>query len=182
MIDLPVALAPPFSEELELQPGAVVEVGKATPTFDEWRGDPITGPFGTKAQIDRRGERLFAELAILRMLEESGWSGRWVQPYGAPKFQPHLLREWGNDGMPGDQATFPIEEPRAMELLERIAERNAGYGGCWDVFAWKGDQYLFAEAKLSGKDEIRATQLGWLSAALGCGLTEDNFLLVEWSF
>jgi hypothetical protein len=44
------------------------------------------------------------------------------------------------------------------------------------------DTYLFAEAKHSKKDDIRDTQLRWVSAALECGLSEQNFLLVEWSF
>ena len=58
----------------------------------------------------------------------------------------------------------------------------ARFAGCWDVFAWRNGTYLFAEAKHSKKDKIRETQLRWYAAALECGLSEQNFLLVEWSF
>ena len=67
-------------------------------------------------------------------------------------------------------------------MLDRIAGLMGRFGGCWDVFAWRNGSYLFAEAKHAKKDEIRATQLRWLAAALECGLSEQNFLFVEWSF
>ncbi|HNU57075.1 MAG TPA: hypothetical protein PKN30_10840, partial [Flavobacteriales bacterium] len=56
------------------------------------------------------------------------------------------------------------------------------FAGCWDVVAWKDDQLVFAEAKKAKHDRLRDTQVRWVEAALQCGLTEENFLVVEWSF
>jgi hypothetical protein len=66
-------------------------------------------------------------------------------------------------------------------ILERIYKTAGSRGGCFDVFAWRDDQMVFAESKWSGHDEIRDTQLRWLDAALRCNLPPESFLIVEWS-
>jgi hypothetical protein len=54
--------------------------------------------------------------------------------------------------------------------------------GCFDVFCWKGNQFIFIEAKRSGRARIRDTQRAWLQAAIRkCRLPCDSFLVVEWS-
>ena len=75
-----------------------------------------------------------------------------------------------------------VDLPPGQEaLLERIYERAGAREGCWDVFCWKGDRQVFAEAKWQGHDRIRETQRRWLEAALAIGLPIESFLVVEWS-
>ena len=66
-------------------------VPQATPRFREWRGLRFEGPFASKPHIEADGTPVFAELAILQALEAAGWSGRWVQTFGAKRHQPYLL-------------------------------------------------------------------------------------------
>jgi hypothetical protein len=74
-------------------------------------------------------------------------------------------------------------DPKIIKLLENIATQNGNsYSGCWDVLAWKADKVLFAESKRVKKDSIRSTQTKWLESALKCGLSEKNFLVVQWDF
>ena len=181
-LELPSQLQPTGIEKLELPSGAISMVSKATPRFREWRGPRIEGPFASKPHIEAGGAPVFAEVAILQALEAEGWSGRWVQTYGAKRLEPYLLRNWTAGRSISEQPQLPIESADAAALLDRIAGLMGRFGGCWDVFAWRNGTYLFAEAKHSKKDKIRETQLHWLAAALECGLSEQNFLLVEWSF
>jgi hypothetical protein len=39
-----------------------------------------------------------------------------------------------------------------------------------------------SEPPRASRDRIRASQLRWLEAAMGTGLSADSFLIVEWSF
>jgi len=59
---------------------------------------------------------------------------------------------------------------RAYVIPERIAvengrekrrEKKASYGGCWDVLAWKGQDYMFIESKRVRKDRMRIPQFRW---------------------
>ena len=134
--------------------------------------------------MDRRPQ--FAEVAILRAFERDGWQGRWLETYGKPNMRPGLWREWKPGGQ-GAQEHVPIADPWVNERLEAIAVANGNsFAGCWDVVAWSrnaaGDErVVFAEAKLSKKDRIRDTQLRWLEAALQCGCSVEDFLVVEWA-
>jgi len=77
---------------------------------------------------------------------------------------------------------FPIDDPAAQDLLQQVAAATGDTVAAGTSSPGRAIKFLFAEAKRTKKDAIRATQLGWLSKALDCGLTEDNFLLVEWTF
>ena len=49
------------------------------------------------------------------------------------------------------------------DVLERVARANGGnvklrYGGCWDLLAWRGDEYRFIEVKRHRRDAVRNTQ------------------------
>ena len=137
--------------------------------------------FGGKNLLDVDSKPQFAEVAILRAFEQAGWQGRWVETYGKPRMQPGLWREWMPGGQ-GAQEQVPISDAWVNERLEAIAVSNGNsFAGCWDVIAWKGDRLIFAEAKLSKKDRIRGTPLCWLEAALQCGCSVNDFLVVEWS-
>ena len=66
--------------ELKLPSGRVLPLPACFHCFDRWQGAPID-TYGHKAVIDSSGEPLFAELAILRLLQAGGWQGVWVDTY-----------------------------------------------------------------------------------------------------
>ncbi len=169
----------PSVEELKLTSGTTVEVRKAFMHFREWarkdkRGKPVTSEgmpintFGGKQILNFRGKPVFAELAILRTLRRKGWDGVWVYGYRG-KFRTGML----------DKPACDL--PEAQEKLYSRIKASAGLrGGCWDVFAWRGKEFLFAEAKRTKRDRIRQSQRRWLEAALEVGLPLTSFLVVEW--
>ena len=90
--DLVVELANPFltptGERVDSVPSVFVR-------FPMWRGAPFVDDLGKKtaAMIDLDGEHLFAELAILRLLERDGWEGRWIHTTSKGEIStlPHRL-------------------------------------------------------------------------------------------
>lgn len=141
----------------------------------------MANTFGGKCALDWSGSPVFAEIVILQTFLQAGWSGRWVEPFGAPAMHPRFLTEWSPNGLKSTVGQ-PITEPRVTTLLEAIAHANGDtYAGCWDVVAWSDDSVVFAEAKRKGKDGIKATQLKWIATALEHGVSENLWLVVEWS-
>lgn len=59
-------------------PGKLLECGKHCNPFTQWRGAPVEKTYGRKAILDFNGLAAFAQLAILRTLENEGWQGAWV--------------------------------------------------------------------------------------------------------
>jgi len=138
-------------------------------TFKVWGGAPIKDTYNNKAVIDWNGEPVFAELAILRLFQANGWDGVWVDSY---------RRKYRTD-LPEKHA--PVELPAARDiLLENIRAKTGRFGGCWDVFAWKGEQILFIESKRQGKDAIQESQIQWLKAAMELKRGAEDFLIIEW--
>lgn len=162
-------LKPTQKESIILPSRKTVEVLKCVLAFKKWEGVPVKDNYGGKTVIDHRHKPLFAELAILRMLEEDGWSGVWVDTY----------RKKFRDNLP--ELSQPVSLPPCREsTLKKIIKENGGLRGCWDVFAWKGDCIVFAESKRRLKDTIRNTQKRWLEIALQLGFPLESFLLAEW--
>ena len=188
--DLPTPLRSP----IQLESGEVItQAPGCFLRFDYWNREPIEHDFGKgkSAMTDLWGEHLFGEIAILRLLEMDGWSGRWVNNYGGSKF----LTSWDPDGPNKDQTHVPIEEQEARELLARVFCKNGQkYGGCWDIFAWKDRQYLFAEAKAQRKERASSPRYGdlptenqgkWLKTALDLEdpqLELSSFVFVQWDY
>ncbi len=187
---LEVALRTRTGREIRSVPGCLL-------SFPRWTGGAFTDDLGKKsaAWVELHGEHLFAELGILRLLEGDGWSGRWINSYrsGAhgPK-SPRLQTAWEPGWRRDRQRHVPIEDPDARELLGRLARTNAEmvgekgewYGGCWDVFAWKGGRYLFVESKY--KDRVKPGQLQWLEVAARLDderlKLPDSFAIVRWKY
>ena len=135
---------------------------------------PVTfDTYGGKAILEWRDEPLFAELYALRMLESQGYAGVWADTYRS-KF-------W--NGPPS--VTPPVTVLPAMlnKTYEMIKRHNGSKSrGCWDLLAVKDDTLLFAELKRSKKDKIQPSQVDWLQAALNCGLSTSNFIIIEWDY
>jgi hypothetical protein len=157
-------------ERLLLPSGRIVDVPKVTATFSVWRGEHPSVRYGKEPVLEFEGRMALAELAILWSLQKLGWNGVWVDRY---------RREFRVDYWNVPPVGLP-EEPKA--LLDRISAVRGGKDrGTWDVFCWRGNEYLFAEAKWKNHDRFKPVQLDWLEAALSIDLPLPYFLIVEWS-
>lgn len=156
-----------------------------------WQGKPFLDDFGKKsaAMVDLDGEHLFAELAVLRLLQRAGWDGRWVNTYGAHGEVWKYLTDW-QDVPRAEQRARPIQEAEPRQLITRIANFNKPrrYKGCWDIFAWRPERYAFVECKRiapRNPDVTSREQEEWLRSALFIGeprLTLDSFCVVQWDY
>jgi hypothetical protein len=54
----------------------------------------------------------------------------------------------------------PVYLPPPQARLFTAIEKSTGNsrGGCWDIFAWRGDETLFIESKQRSNDRIRPAQ------------------------
>lgn len=167
---LPAKLKPTSVERIKLPIRWFVNIQKANPVFKPWTSARVNDTYGNKMVLDFYGKPEFAELGILRLMERSGWRGVWVDTY-RNKFR---TRYW-----PKDAVDLP---PKQDDLLKRIREKVGSRAGCFDMFCWKGNRFVFIEAKRRHKDKIRGTQKKWLQAAiLKCHVPFKSFLIVEWT-
>jgi hypothetical protein len=153
---------------LRLPSGTTVSLAACSHDFKLWEGPPPPDAYGGKAVLDSNGEPVFAELAILRLIQEEGWQGVWIDTYRR-KFRQFL---------PPHSCSLP---PHAERFLDNANQGRKWRSGCSDLLAWNDLQYLFVEAKRRGKDLIRDTQRQWLESALNSGLPLDTFAIFEWS-
>ena len=156
-------------EIFSLPSGEQISMQKYFLTLTPWKGASIPNTYNNKPVVDWNGEPVFAELAVLRLLQSHGCNGVWVDSY----------RRNYRVGLP--DVVDPIEIPQKQkELIDSIRAKTGRSGGCWDVFVWKGDMMLFIELKRQKKDNIRETQIQWLEKSLDYGLTTENFAFIEW--
>lgn len=166
----PNLLQPNNKEAIVFSTNKVVEIPTVNLSFKKWSGIQPDDTYNNKAVIDFNGEPVFAELASLRIFQNEGWEGVWVDTYR----RKYRNSYWENEPV--------VELPEEKLLLLNNIYKIAGIkSGCWDVFCWKDDEVIFAEAKRHKKDKIRPNQIRWLEAAFQYGLKEDSFLIVEWA-
>ncbi len=155
--------------EITLPSGETIPVRRQFLHFDSWSGAPIDDPYGGKAIINLDGEPLFAELALLRLLQNDGFDGVWVDTY-----RRRFRRTMAMEGS---------ALPRWVQSkFDDIVAENGRRGGCWDLLSWKGDEILFVESKRKHKDRIGFNQKQWLASALRVGFDANSFLIAEWDF
>jgi hypothetical protein len=155
------------------QPGTEIAVAVTTVLRHErrWPADAAVpdsyGSTPNKPRLHLDGELLYPELILVRLLEKENWSVGWMNNW---------KRTFGRS------IGEPVEIPEHIEqLLDHIgACTGKRRHGCWDVVAWKGDAVAFVESKQRGKDEIRETQVRWLTCALEQGVPASSFAIVEW--
>ena len=75
---IPALLTPTTMERVLLPSGHEAALPKATPRFPKWTKEFPWSTYGGKPILDLNGEPLYAEIAILRLLEAEGWRGVWV--------------------------------------------------------------------------------------------------------
>lgn len=161
---LPYSVSP---EPIKLSSGESVQIGKCYHQFKVWRGSPIADTYGGKAVLELDGEPVFAEIAILRLLQKAGWDGVWIDTY----------RRRFRQSLPPRSCVLPA---RAQDFLDKANAGRKWPPGSWDVFAWKNAEFLFVESKRKGKDAIRQSQIVWLGSALNSGIPLDWFVIFEW--
>lgn len=159
-------LTPP--EKVTL-PGSVVSIARFAWHFRAWSGEFRGDTYGGKGIVESAGEPVFAEIAVSRLLKQSGFEDAvWVDTY----------RRKFRTAMPPSACNLPSHIHR---LHDQIFKTNNGRrGGCWDVLAWRGSELLFVECKRRGKDQMTDSQGRWLAAALKVGLSAENFAICEW--
>jgi hypothetical protein len=159
------------------------EIPKVILSFKRWHGTPIAYTFGGKPLIDFDGKPMFAELAVMKLFNNSGWQARWIETYGAKVKTPFHFSDW-IDGKLLEQPHDPIQDVEISKLLDGVSLLNGVnyFSGIWDVFGWLNGNVVFAECKRTKKDKIRSSQVNWLSAGLSYGLKPVNFLVVQWDF
>jgi hypothetical protein len=184
--DLVVKLANPFlrpsGDRVEALPSVFMR-------FPMWKGAPFTDDFGKKtaAMVEIDGEHLFAELAILRLLERDGWEGRWIHTTGGGEITRYIT-DW-RDVSRQEQKNRPIQHDGARTLLYAIADRSGNrYGGCWSLFAWRENSYAFFEAKRQSakeNEQLKPAQAAWVRAALSLreqSMSARDFAVVQWDY
>jgi hypothetical protein len=150
--------------------------------LNRWTGSNFQHSFGGKPIVSYDGKAMFAELAIVQIVQRAGWSSRWVETYGSNNKEPVFLIDW-LDAPLTEQISQPLDSAFHQERLAKIAAQNGNsYNGCWDVLAWSGERTLFIETKQYKKDTIRDSQIKWSLAGLKTGLEPTNFLIAQWDF
>lgn len=181
----------PLKVPIHMPSGRIIgDVAGVYLRLPEWTGAPFADDFGKKAagMVELDGEHLFAELAVLRLLERDRWSGRWVNTVGAKGEVWKYLTRW--DDVPRDQQrNRVIEEQDPRVVLAGVAKHaKKRYAGCWDVYAWRGDDFAFLQTKRgapTAKAELGPAQADWLHTALLFGdqrITQASFVVVNWDY
>jgi hypothetical protein len=159
------------TEKIKLLSGKIVHVPKCRTYFVQWHGKAVPDDYGGKALLRLGRKPLFAELMVLRLLEKEGWHGVWVDSFGGIKYRVGMR-----------DLKKPVSlKPAQEKLLKKIRDKAGCRGGCFDVFAWRGQKHRFVELKRRGKDRIRKTQKRWLAAARHCHIKMSDLLIVEWT-
>jgi hypothetical protein len=170
----------PTETESFIFDGQTIDIPRCVVKFDKWFGEEVKETWGKKPSVCVDNRPMFAELAIMNYFIKDGWEARWIETYRGHQHYPVFLSDW-MDKKYKYQIHNPIADKRVLKMLKDIAGKKANsYDGCWDVLAWKGEMFIFAESKRKSKDYINKNQADWLATGLKHGLVTDNFLVIKW--
>lgn len=158
-----------------LPSGTSVDLPVCHHLFSKWLGKLPNFDFGKKPMIEYKGKGIFAELAILGLLQESGWEGVWVETYGGVHFLKDMPSSWK---LINNNAKIPQEKEDLLINIWKTGKTTA----CFDVFVWKDNEIIFFEGKHKGKDRLTNAQLKFIEGALSCGISTKSLIVVEWSY
>jgi hypothetical protein len=173
-VALPEALRPSDVLPVTLPDERTVGLPRCLPQFPRWLGPPVAFPFGSKPLVEHAQRGVWAEFKIMSLFIDAGWEAFVVQAFGGIHYLREMKRGYDDRGV-----ALPAQ---ARELFADIAERNGGFSGFFDVFASRGDELVFAEAKLARKDRLRSTQRRWIASVLAAGVRVEDLVIVEWEF
>ncbi len=115
----------------------------------------------------------FPEIAVLSLFRRTGWEGAWVDAAHRKYF----------DKMPNQSKGASLGS-FTNQLVARIAENNdKSRNGCWDLVLWADRAVAFVAVLGTPIGEtIGEARSRWLAAALRSGLSESQFVIVEWDY
>ena len=150
--------------------GEEISIPKYHFVFNKWTKPDLLDNYNGKTILAHNNEPLFAELIILRLLEDNGFKGVWVDTY-RNKFWNKL-----------PCLSKPIlPDNKLKEVYDNIYQIKGGRkAGCFDVIAYNEKEFVFIELKRKQKDKIRHSQIEWLEAGLNLGYDNERFIIAEW--
>lgn len=123
------------------------------------------------------GEPAYSELAVVKMLINSGWTAVWIDSFHRRVWKSMREFQKLTVGSP-----LPSMPPKISKNFWTIVGSVEGkLGGCWDILAAQGDAVAFLELKEKGPDQIRSNQIRWYETAIRHGISAESFRLVEWT-
>ena len=173
-MNLPAELQQTGTTEISLENGVKVTLPVCNPIFSVWDGPPLDFDYGSKPVLSYENKPSFAEFVILQILIKDGWNGVWVETYGGTHYLRSMPKGWT---LKSEHVSIPEDKEELLQKIWKTAKTTA----CFDVFAWKGGDVLFCEAKHSGKDKLTGAQTRFLKGALDCGVLPSSLLIAEWS-
>lgn len=161
-----------------LSPGAPLAVWHIRVEMKQWSPQPSDPPltwnetYGKRQVLSATGSRSVAEIEIARRLRKAGWQAGWLDSFGRA---PTDFQEW---------IVAPDELPAALRsaLLEISLAMRSRTNSHPDIIGWRSGKLsdaIFIEYK-GPNDRIRATQIAWLQAAFGMGISRDQFAIAQW--
>lgn len=172
-MNFPIQLQSTEKIEIDLSSGATVSLPVCRPVFLMWSSSSIKFDYGKKPVLEHGGEACFAELVILRLFQEAGWDGVWVETYGGLHFLKSMPLGWN---LQSEHVSIPDDKKAILQKIQSAAKTTA----CFDIFVWRGDQFVFCEAKQKGKDKLTLAQIKFIEGALACGIPPESLIIVEW--
>jgi hypothetical protein len=158
--------------------GGNVLAWHATLAFTRWSLPPGASKLSWsvtygKTQIARdNGTWTVAEIELVRRFREAGWRAGWVDTFGrAPKAWTEWLVK---------PNSLPLPLRASYEAITRAAGGKGG--GKSDIVAWQGESLadaVFVEYK-GPSDKVLPGQDIWFRAALGNGISRDQFAVAKW--
>ena len=158
-----------------LPSGNTVDLPVCHLNFSKWLGELPNFDLGKKPIINCKEKGVFAELAILEILIDSGWEGVRVETYGGVHFLKDMPTSW-------KLSQHNISIPPDKEALLKNIWKTGKTTACFDVFAWKDDKILFCEGKHKGKDRLTKAQIKFIEGTLACGISAQSLMIVEWDY
>ena len=134
-----------------------------------WTGETTINTYGGKQLLNKNNEPVFAEIYALKIFQEQGYKGVWVDNYRKRLVNDMTLTNLKNE----------VNEI-VLSTLEKI-NGNLFRGGTWDLLLWNEDEIKFVELKRrDSSDKIRPAQIEFHKRALELGYKEEQFEVFEW--
>ena len=138
--------------------------------YPRWTDQTDVYSYGGKMFLNYRQAPVFAEIYALKLLEEDGYHGFWIDNY-----RRRLVTDMSLENKLGSI------DPKLIDVIRDINEGKLFRSGTWDLCVWKDSQVVFVEMKKSGDDSIRKNQIHFFERAIQKGYNRRNFAIYEWS-
>jgi hypothetical protein len=173
---LPAELSPAEPLRVEVERKRQIELRRYTVRYDPCTKPVNMGPneaYASKPQVVSGGHALFPELALLQLFQREGWKGVWADSHHKKYFST----------MPNRSKGITLDPLAARVVLRIASEQPKAATGAWDLMLWHEKLVLFVLTRPpAAAPRLRRMETEWLEGALKAGLSENQFLVVEWDF